>query len=151
MSFRTLVPALCLAAAVGAHAEPQLGSEHGINPCQRTMHFGYHGVVGHVVDIFFPFTLTGPRHVLSAASVVEGAQPFQFRNGMLTLWRDNGNRSHLDDELLGGFDFGSPGTALAFPALPAGRYFWRLEGIADGSGDVIASAVFPDSVHCPRR
>lgn len=122
-----------LLAATTTFAAPDLGGDLGVNPCSRSVNVRFVGASASPLDLIYRFTLVGRHDALASAAVMAGRQGFQMRNAMVTLWRSNGDEDYLNDELVGGFDFDTTAIAQAFPALPAGRYFWRLEGIADGS------------------
>lgn len=154
MRLPTLLPAAAalLLAASSALAAPDIGGDLGVNPCSGSMNVRFVGAVATPIDLVYRFALTGRHDALAAAAVLPGRQGFQMRNAMVTLWRSNGDEDFLNDELLGGFDFDTAAIAQAFPALPAGRYFWRLEGIADGSeGGAIFNAAVGGAGSCNSR
>jgi hypothetical protein len=147
----TSFAASLLLAAGAAQAQPDYAGHHGTNPCSRTVQMGFTGAVASPVDQVYEFMLRGaPHEVLASAVVLPGRQGFTMPGAMVTLWRDNADGDYLNDELIGGFDFGTAAVAMSFAALPAGRYFWRLEGIANGSGGgmLFSSAITQDRTRC---
>lgn len=154
MRLPTLLPtatALLLAAST-TFAAPDIGGDLGVNPCAESVNVRFVGASASPIDLVYRFVLTSRHDALVAAAVLPGRQGFQMTGAMVTLWRSNGDEDFLNDELVGGFDFGTAAIAQAFPALPAGRYFWRLEGIADGSeGGAMFNAAIGGHAGCNSR
>lgn len=132
-----LAAACTLPATAAAESLPTW--EWGTNPAFAMESMPFFDADGFDFDRAATFTLDG-RFDLLAQAEVRDRRPLEISAGMVTLWRSNGDDDYRNDELIGGFDFVSTAVQQGFAGLGSGEYFYLVEGVAHGSGDLLFSA-----------
>jgi hypothetical protein len=142
MKTKHTLACLALAACTGlaaAATEPLVTWDWGTNPAVAMESMPFFGTKDFYFDGVATFTLDG-RFDLLAEAVVGERQPLAISEGMVTLWRSNGDDDYRNDALIGGFDFDSTGLQQRFAGLGSGAYFYLIEGVATGRGDLLFSS-----------
>jgi hypothetical protein len=113
--------------------------EWGTNPAFATDSLPFFDAEDFTFDRVVTFTLDG-RFDLIAQVETSPIGRLKIGGAMVTLWRSNGDNDYSNDALIGGFDFDSAAMQQGFAGLGSGAYFYRVEGVASGSGNLLFSA-----------
>lgn len=145
MKTKHALAGLALAAAFSLQAasanEPIPTWELGTNPAHVEDSMPFFGAFGFPFERVARLTLDGHFDLLAQTEVVGfGPMPLALTGAMVTLWRDNGDADYRNDELIGGFDFFAEPMQQSFVGLGSGNYFYLIDGIANGFGNVMFSA-----------
>jgi PEP-CTERM motif len=139
--FRPLVASMLALSAFSAAAVPEYAGHLGLNPGAYSAPHAFNDADHELLDHAFVFVLDRRHDAVGRAGVVAGLASFEAAGAMLSLWRSNGDMDFGNDELLGGFDFGSTVVEQRFDGLDRGEYFWRLEALVTGAyGEILFEA-----------
>jgi hypothetical protein len=130
-------PTVCTLPTTAA-TEPPTTSHWGTSPKFATEPLPFYGAQNFYFDRVVTFTLDGRFDLLAQVETYPVGR-LDIADAMVTLWRSNGDDDYGNDALIGGFDFESTAMQQGFEGLGSGAYFYLVEGVASGRGDLLFS------------